>query len=112
MQEFADGREAGVAAGRRRPRRHGGGHRGERGPGRDDWASFLKLTGAIVCRSIVFVGLSAFISLYVRLRTGGGEVAGTAALFVLYLGGAVGTVTGGSSPPATAASPSSSGPTR
>ncbi|MFB7189513.1 MFS transporter [Streptomyces sp. NPDC056230] len=64
-------------------------------PGRDDWASFLKLTGAIVCRSIVFVGLSAFLSLYVRLRTGGGEVAGTAALFVLYLGGAVGTVTGG-----------------
>ncbi|MCX5342584.1 MFS transporter [Streptomyces atratus] len=64
-------------------------------PGRDDWASFLKLSGAIVCRSIVFVGLSAFISLYVRQRTGGGEFAGTAALFVLYLGGAVGTVAGG-----------------
>ncbi|MCM2430785.1 MFS transporter [Streptomyces sp. RKAG337] len=63
--------------------------------GRDDWASFMKLTGAIVCRSIVFVGLSAFISLFVRQRTGGGEVSGTAALFVLYLGGAVGTVTGG-----------------
>ncbi|MFI6722714.1 MFS transporter [Streptomyces sp. R-74717] len=64
-------------------------------PGRDDWASFLKLSGAIVCRSVVFVGLSAFISLYVRQRTGGGEFAGTAALFVLYLGGAVGTVAGG-----------------
>ncbi|MFJ9680146.1 MFS transporter [Streptomyces sp. NPDC101194] len=64
-------------------------------PGRDDWASFLRLSGAIVCRSIVFVGLSVFISLYVRLRTGGGEVSGTAALFVLYLGGAVGTVIGG-----------------
>lgn len=62
---------------------------------RDDWASFGKLSGAIVCRSIVFVGLSAFISLYVRQRTGGGEVSGTAALFVLYLGGAVGTVAGG-----------------
>ncbi|MET8009285.1 MFS transporter [Streptomyces sp. NPDC005271] len=63
--------------------------------GRNDWASFTKLSGAIVCRSIVFVGLSAFISLYVRERTGGGDVSGTAALFVLYLGGAVGTVAGG-----------------
>ncbi|MFB7416918.1 MFS transporter [Streptomyces sp. NPDC056121] len=63
--------------------------------GRDDWASFLKLTGAIMCRSVVFVGLSAFISLYARQRAGAGEVAGTAALFVLYIGGAVGTVAGG-----------------
>jgi FSR family fosmidomycin resistance protein-like MFS transporter len=63
--------------------------------GRDDWASFIKLSGAIVCRSIVFVGLSAFISLYARQRTAGGDLSGTAALFVLYLGGAVGTVAGG-----------------
>ncbi|WP_371786127.1 MFS transporter [Streptosporangium subroseum] len=63
--------------------------------GGDDWASFMKLSGAIVCRSIVFVGLSTFISLYVSRRTGGGDVSGTAALFVLYLGGAVGTVAGG-----------------
>ncbi|MFE5487161.1 MFS transporter [Streptomyces sp. NPDC056527] len=63
--------------------------------GRDDWASFARLSGAVVCRSIVFVGLSTFISLYARQRTDGGEVSGTAALFVLYLGGAVGTVVGG-----------------
>ncbi|MEU9116820.1 MFS transporter [Streptomyces sp. NPDC048483] len=63
--------------------------------GRDDWPSFIKLSGAIVCRSIVFVGLSAFLSLYVRQRTAGGAVSGTAALFVLYLGGAAGTVAGG-----------------
>ncbi|BDH13653.1 MFS transporter [Streptomyces hygroscopicus] len=63
--------------------------------GKDDWRAFLTMSGAIVCRSIVFVGLSAFISLYARQRTGGGDVAGTAALFVLYLGGAVGTVAGG-----------------
>ncbi|MEU9395241.1 MFS transporter [Streptomyces sp. NPDC048324] len=63
--------------------------------GEDDWPSFLRLSGAIVCRSILFVGLSAFVPLYVRQRTGGGEMAGTAALCVLYLGGAVGTVTGG-----------------
>jgi len=66
-----------------------------RAAGRDDWASFMKLTGAIVCRSIVFVGLSTFIALYVRQRTGEGDVAGTVALFLLYLGGAVGTVAGG-----------------
>ncbi|MFE5889850.1 MFS transporter [Streptomyces sp. NPDC056462] len=65
------------------------------GAGTDDWPSFLRLSGAIVCRSIVFVGLSAFVSLYVRQRTGGGDVAGTAALCVLYAGGAVGTVAGG-----------------
>ncbi len=63
--------------------------------GSDDWASFGRLSGSIVCRSIVFVGLSAFISLYAAERTGGGPDAGTAALFVLYLGGAVGTVLGG-----------------
>ncbi|MBR8639808.1 MFS transporter [Streptomyces tuirus] len=63
--------------------------------GRDDWASFLRLSGAVACRSVVFVGLSAFVSLHVRERTGGGVAAGTAALFVLYAGGAVGTLAGG-----------------
>ncbi|KUL24669.1 MFS transporter [Streptomyces regalis] len=67
----------------------------DEGAGSDDWGSFLRLSGAVVCRSIVFVGLSAFVSLYVRQRTGGGAVAGTAALCVLYVGGAVGTVAGG-----------------
>ncbi|MEV4741944.1 MFS transporter [Streptomyces sp. NPDC049555] len=61
----------------------------------DDWRSFARLSAAIVSRSIVFVGLSAFVSLYARQRTGGGNLAGTAALFLLYLGGAAGTVTGG-----------------
>ncbi|MGW6734961.1 MFS transporter [Streptomyces sp. NPDC055013] len=74
--------------------------RGTNGPraegvGTDDWPSFLRLSGAIMCRSIVFVGLSAFVSLYVRQRTGGGDVAATAALCVLYAGGAMGTVAGG-----------------
>ena len=64
--------------------------------GRDDRRSFLLLSGAVVCRSIVFVGLSAFVSLLVVQRVGGGEATETAALFVLYLGGAVGTVAGGS----------------
>ncbi|ANS62621.1 fosmidmycin resistance protein [Streptomyces lincolnensis] len=63
--------------------------------GSDDWGSFLRLSGALVCRSIVFVGMSAFVPLYVRERTGGGDVAGTVALCVLYAGGAVGTLAGG-----------------
>ncbi|MFF8785860.1 MFS transporter [Streptomyces sp. NPDC015125] len=68
---------------------------GGRPAGRDDWPAFLQMSGAVVCRSIVFVGLSSFLSLYARQRTEGGEFAGTAALFVLYLGGAIGTVAGG-----------------
>ncbi|KAB2588901.1 MFS transporter [Streptomyces arboris] len=63
--------------------------------GPDDVASFVRLTLAVVCRSVVFIGLSTFIAFYVRQRTGGGAAAGTAALVVLYLGGAVGTVLGG-----------------
>ncbi|MEV0255657.1 MFS transporter [Streptomyces sp. NPDC050732] len=61
----------------------------------DDWPSFLKLSAAVVCRSVVFTGLSTFIALFVRERTGGGAAAGTVALFVLYVGGAAGTVAGG-----------------
>jgi MFS transporter, FSR family, fosmidomycin resistance protein len=64
--------------------------------GRDDRRSFLVLSGAIVCRSIVFVGLSAFVSLFAVQRVGGGPATGTAALFMLYIGGAVGTIAGGS----------------
>ncbi|MEV1006410.1 MFS transporter [Streptomyces sp. NPDC049881] len=63
--------------------------------GEDDWASFVKLSVAVACRSVVFVGLGAFVSLYAEQRTGGGAAAGTVALFVLYAGGAVGSVLGG-----------------
>ncbi|MEV0523930.1 MFS transporter [Streptomyces sp. NPDC050439] len=62
---------------------------------KDDKASFVKLSLAVVCRSIVFIGLSTFISLLAKERMGGSTAAGTAALFVLYLGGAVGSVLGG-----------------
>ncbi|MBG0829418.1 MFS transporter [Planomonospora sp. ID67723] len=70
--------------------------RGASPAGRDDVASFVRLSLVVACRSIVFVGLSTFIALYASARTGGGTAAGTAALSVLYLGGAVGTVLGGS----------------
>ncbi len=66
------------------------------GVGADDKASFVKLSLAVVFRSIVFVGLSTFISLYAQQRTGGGTAAGTTALSVLYAGGALGSVLGGS----------------
>lgn len=62
--------------------------------GTDDGSSFATLSVVVILRSIAFVGLSAFLSLYAPQRTGGGAAAGSAALFLLYLGGAVGTVLG------------------
>lgn len=64
--------------------------------GRDDVPAFVRLLLAVVFRSIAFVGLSTFIGLYTRQRLGGGSSLGTAALFVLYLGGIVGSLLGGS----------------
>lgn len=67
--------------------------------GADDVASFVKLSLAVVFRSIVFTGLSTFISLYAQQRMQGSTTAGTIALFLLFLlflGGAVGSVLGGS----------------
>ncbi|MFF3390091.1 MFS transporter [Streptomyces sp. NPDC002669] len=65
-------------------------------PSADDVASFVKLSLAVVFRSIVFTGLSTFISLYAQQRMQGSTTAGTTALFLLFLGGAVGSVLGGS----------------
>ncbi|MFJ6012872.1 MFS transporter [Streptomyces sp. NPDC092952] len=62
--------------------------------GTDDLASFLRLSLAVVFRSIVFTGLSTFISLYAQQRVHGTS-AGTLALFLLFLGGAVGSLLGG-----------------
>ncbi|WP_433870443.1 MFS transporter [Saccharopolyspora sp. CA-218241] len=63
--------------------------------GTDDVASFVKLSLAVVFRSVVFVGLSTFLSLHAQQRMPGNPIAGTAALFLLFLGGAVGSVLGG-----------------
>ncbi len=68
----------------------GGGQAAATVSGRDDWPAFLRLTLVIVSRSIAYVGLSAFVALYM-----GGGLAGGLALFVLFGGGAVGTVLGG-----------------
>ncbi|MGI5120350.1 MFS transporter [Marinactinospora thermotolerans] len=64
--------------------------------GADDVASFVKLSLAVVFRSIVFTGLSTFIFLYAQQRMQGSTTAGTVALFLLFLGGAVGSLLGGS----------------
>lgn len=82
----------------RKPAGEGGGTAAPGPVGVDDWSAFLRMSGAVVCRSVVFMGLSAFVALYARERVGGGhtgELVGTAALFTLYLGGAFGTVVGG-----------------
>lgn len=63
--------------------------------GGDDVASFVRMSLAVVFRSIAFVGSSTFIALHISGRMGGSSAAGTAALFVLYLGGVVGSVLGG-----------------
>ncbi|WP_327093217.1 MFS transporter [Nonomuraea sp. NBC_01738] len=57
---------------------------------RDDWRSFGWLSLVIGARSIAYVGLSAFIALHL-----GGGTAGAAGLFVLFAGGAAGTLLGG-----------------
>ncbi|MEV0736437.1 MFS transporter [Streptomyces sp. NPDC050549] len=64
--------------------------------GADDKASFVRLSLSVVLRSVEFIGLSTFVSLYAQQRMGGGTAAGTVALFVLYAGGALGSVVGGS----------------
>ncbi|MGW5382065.1 MFS transporter [Nocardia sp. NPDC003963] len=63
--------------------------------GRDDFASFARLSLAVVFRSIAFVGTSTFISLYIGQRMGGNAATGTVALFLFYLGGVAGSVLGG-----------------
>ncbi|WP_328475026.1 MFS transporter [Actinoplanes sp. NBC_00393] len=63
--------------------------------GRDDIPSFLRLTFAVVFRSIAFVGLSTFLFLYAQQRMNGSPAAGTTALFLLYLGGIAGSLLGG-----------------
>lgn len=63
--------------------------------GVDDVASFVKLSLAVIARSIVFIGLSTFIALHAQQRVPAVPAAGTVALFLLFLGGAVGSVLGG-----------------
>ncbi len=60
----------------------------------DDVRSFLRLVVAVIFRSIAFVGMATFISLYIQQRLGG-TITGTIALFLFYFGGVIGSVLGG-----------------
>lgn len=64
--------------------------------GDDDVAAFVRLSFAVIFRSVAFVGLGTFIALYAQQRMGDSSAAGSVALFVLYAGGIVGSLLGGS----------------
>ncbi|SEE89814.1 MFS transporter, FSR family, fosmidomycin resistance protein [Jiangella alba] len=63
--------------------------------GRDDWRSFARMSVAIACRSVVFVGTGSFLVLFMHQHRGAGTTVAAAALVVFYLGGAFGTAIGG-----------------
>jgi FSR family fosmidomycin resistance protein-like MFS transporter len=72
--------------------------------GTDDWPAFRTLSAVIVLRSVAYTGTTTFLGLFVQQRVAhsvahsavvGGAAAVAVALFVLYAGGAVGTVLGG-----------------
>ncbi len=61
----------------------------------DAWGPFLRLTGAVVSRSIVFFGLNTFIPLYWTDGLNQPMAAGGFALTILFTAGAAGTLLGG-----------------
>jgi FSR family fosmidomycin resistance protein-like MFS transporter len=65
------------------------------GSGRDQWGEFLKLTVAVVARSVVTFGLGTFLALFVEHRLHAGTSVGEAALVTFYGVGALGTILGG-----------------
>jgi len=63
--------------------------------GNDDWPAFLRLTAVVVVRSILFFGLSSFLSLYFIRQLGASPGEGGVALTVFLAAGACGTFLGG-----------------
>ena len=74
---------------------HGARGRPQMPTGRDDWQSFLTLTGIVVVRSILFFGFTSFIALYFIDHLHTSQSTGGAALTVFLVSGAVGTLLGG-----------------
>jgi MFS transporter, FSR family, fosmidomycin resistance protein len=73
-------------------------HASGQGPsftGEDDWRGFGILSGATICRSIVFYGLNTFLALYFMNRWGQTAAEGNRALAVFLGTSIVGTLTGG-----------------
>ncbi|MFC9970199.1 MFS transporter [Spirillospora sp. NPDC127200] len=63
--------------------------------GASNWPAFRTLSGIVILRSITYVGLTTFLTLYVQQRVHPGSTATALALLTLFAGGAVGTVLGG-----------------
>jgi FSR family fosmidomycin resistance protein-like MFS transporter len=61
----------------------------------DEWRPFLRLTGAVVCRSIIFFALNTFIPLYWIDVLGQSKASGGTALTLLLSAGVVGQFLGG-----------------
>ncbi|WP_432948902.1 MFS transporter [Kribbella sp. CA-253562] len=63
--------------------------------GADDWGSFTRLTAIVVLRSVVYVGLTTFVGLFIGQRLDLSATGSSAVLVVLFGGGVVGTLLGG-----------------
>jgi MFS transporter, FSR family, fosmidomycin resistance protein len=63
--------------------------------GRDDWRAFGILSGATICRSIVFYGLNTFLALYFMNRWHQTAAQGNKALVVFLGTSIIGTLLGG-----------------
>ena len=61
----------------------------------DNWSGFLTLSGATICRSIVFFGLNTFLALYFMNRWGQSAAHGNRALAVFLGTSIAGTLLGG-----------------
>lgn len=61
----------------------------------DAWRPFIRLTGAVISRSIVFYGLNTFVPLYWRDVLHQPASVGGIALTILFTFGAIGTLLGG-----------------
>jgi FSR family fosmidomycin resistance protein-like MFS transporter len=62
----------------------------------DRWRPFARLTGAVICRAIIFYGLNTFIPLYWIGVFARSKSAGAAALTLMLGSGVAGTLLGGS----------------
>ncbi|MCX5908321.1 MAG: MFS transporter, partial [Deltaproteobacteria bacterium] len=63
--------------------------------GQDEWFPFIRLSGAVICRSIIFYGLNTFLPLYWIHVFNQSKAAGGTALSILFGTGIVATLLGG-----------------
>jgi len=61
----------------------------------DEWAPFLRLSGVVFCRSIIFYALNTFIPLYWINVLHQSNAAGGTALTILFTAGVIGNLIGG-----------------